>query len=241
MDKFDTGLFSCPMAKNVYYIKGLLELHTPEPAVPMYRPPCDARIWVDGIEVIPEFAYELRPFYGNVFGWARVQDEMKRCLSLALCRYFFKDEPIDKSLALYRVFTNVFIESWPETDIALVIDLGEFLYKYSGLYKPNHSWHFSEYALNMGDELEVSYDPLTKLYTLPLARQYAAGYTSVIADETCRREQYRRKFRKFSFFAGSRSFLASSSLKNLLEDADYLLKRFEEMQMEGETRKLDDY
>ncbi len=228
------------MTKPVYYIKGLLELHTPEPALPTYRPPCDARIWVDGIEIIPEFAYDLRPFYGNVFGWARVSDEMKRCLSLALCRYFFKDEPIDMALALYRAFTSAFIDSWPETDIAFVIDLTEFLGTYGGLYKPNHSWHFSEHALNMGDELEVSFDPHTKLYTLPLAKQYAAGYTAVIADATARREQYRRKFRKFSFFAGRRSYLQSSNLQHLLSDAHYLLKHFEAMHLDGEIRKLED-
>ncbi len=240
MDKFDASLFSCPMAKNVYYIKGLLELHTPEPAVPLYRPPCDARVWVDGTEIIPEFAYELRPFYGGLFGWARASVEMKRCLSLALCRYFFKDEPVDKALALYRVFADVFIESWPETDIAFVIDLNQFISTYGGLYRPNHSWHYSEYALNMGDELEVSFDPLSKLYTLPLARQYAAGYTDTIVDGPGRHEQYRRQFRKFSFFAGSRSFLASSSLQHLLDEAHYLLKQFERMQLEGEIRKLED-
>lgn len=230
-----------PEQSTIFFIKGELEMITLHLELPDYKPPFCARICVDGVELIPEFSAEVRPYNGLYFGWGRASDEMKRATSLALCRYFFRNEPIHKALSYYRAFVAEFINYWPESDIALVLDLKEFLDKHKEKYRPDHYWHFCEAAMNMDYEFEIAYNPQTGLYILDMADQYAKGYSAVIKDAQERKKSEDRTFNQFSFFAGEKTVLSKKQLSQLTAEVDQIMAIFLEMQIEGKIQKLEDW
>lgn len=181
------------------------------------------RIWVDGIEVIPEIGCSLRPFYGANFEWGWNASLSAFNTALSVCCFIFKNQRIAENL--FVPFKEDFIDRLPDHDFELDVDLSEFLHLYHDRLHPFLYSRFCKAALINAREILVYKDPETGEISANLAENYAMHNRSD-SNRELKRLNERKQRLIFRLFAKEDYLITGYSFERVMEKAEEVMDRF---------------
>jgi len=207
------------LTKKTYHIRGIAVPARSRNQIFKYS----GRIWVDGMEVIPEEAYALRPFYECDFDWGEQGGICSHTTSLAICLEIFKDIRIVENV--YECFKEEYIQHFPTGSFEIEINLSSFLVKYEDRLHPYMHSRFCFAALIDSREILLYKDPLTGIISTNLAENYAAHNGSV-PDVEVRRLNERKQRLVFRLFAKDKYIITGTDFDEVMEQVEEVMSKF---------------
>jgi len=219
------------LSKKTWLIKGLRS------TAPVEHPSQEhtRRLWVDGIEILPEQAFVLRPFYECDFDWGNNGGLSSFTSALAICLSIFKEERVAENL--YECFKEYFVQQFPDGDFELEVDLSDFLRQFNSRLHPYLYSRFCYAALIDSREISMYQHPVTGSVTVNVADNYATHYAAV-PDIEVRRHNERKQRLLFRLFAKEQTIITGSSLDEVMEQVEELMSRFYWKSLERMIRHL---
>ena len=155
------------LPEKVFHIKGTIVITDPL-TVPVKT---SRRIWVNRIEVFPETANVLRPFYECNFEWGELGQNASYTAALSICLAIFKSERLAENL--FVCFKEEFVQNFPDGNFELVMEITRFLNKNKNRVHPDLYSRFCFSAITSSREILLFKNPETGLITTDLAQNYA--------------------------------------------------------------------
>lgn len=218
------------LKKRKYNLKGLAASMTANQSAVLQK----GRIWVDDVEILPETAFALRPFYECDFDWGKRGGLSCYTSALAICLSIFKSERIAENL--FECFKEEFVVHFATGDFEIDIDLAAFLKKYRDRLHPNLYSRFCYAALIDTREIRMYKDPLTGLISVNLAENYAA-HNSSIPDVMVKRLNERKQRLVFRLFAKDKYIITGYKFEEIMEQVEEVMARFYWQSLERLIRK----
>jgi len=207
------------LPEKVFHIKGAIDV-TDHLSVPVKS---NRRIWVNGIEVFPETANVLRPFYECNFEWGELAQNAAYTTALAICLAIFKSERLAENL--FVCFKEDFVQNFPEGNFELAMEITRFLNKHNSRLNPDLYSRFCFSAITSSREILLIKDPETGLITTNLAENYAMHRES-IANIKLRKLNERKQRLLFRLFAKDNYLISGYDFLEVMLRAEDLMARF---------------
>lgn len=181
------------------------------------------RIWIEGVEVVADEAFILRPFYESEFDWGEKAGIHSYTTALAICLYIFKEERIAENL--YECFRDFYVQQFPTGNFELEIELSSFLHQFDSRLHPYLHSRFCYAALIDSREIRLYKHPLTGLISVNLAENYATHNGSV-PDMEVRRLNERKQRLLFRLFAKDKTIITGVDFGEIMEQVEEVMSRF---------------
>lgn len=181
------------------------------------------RIWIDGVEILPEMAFNLRPFYECRFEWGHYGAAPSYTTALAICLSIFKNERIAENL--YGCFRDEFVQHFPKGNFELDIDVTRFLQKYKQRLHPNLYSCFCSSSMINSKEILLVKDPVSGEITADLAENYAM-HNMAISNSRVRKLNERKQRLMFRLFAKEKYILKGYSFAEVMQQAEEVMSVF---------------
>lgn len=207
------------LTKKTYHIKGVVIPVTDRNLIHKYS----GRLWVDGIEVLPEESYALRPFYECDFDWGATGGLHAYTAALAICIAIFKEERVAENL--YECFKECHVQHFPSGNFEVEIDLTDFLQQFESRLHPYLHSRFCYAALIDSREILLYKHPLTGLISVNLAENYAT-HNGSIPDVEVRRLNERKQRLIFRLFAKDQTLITGMDFDEVMEQVEEVMSKF---------------
>jgi len=218
------------MQMNRYLIKGSLFTVTNSESVTQTI----KRIWVDGIEILPEVGHGLRPFYECGFDWGEAGGNRSYTAALTICLSVFREERLAENL--FVCFKEEFVRYFPAQGFELYIDLSAFLIKYKSRLQPNLYSRFCFSSMINSREILLYKDPLSAEVIADLPENYAM-HNMMIPDERLRKLNERKLRLMFRFFVKDRYRIKGNDFNEVVQKAEEIMSGFYWRSLEKILRK----
>jgi hypothetical protein len=206
-------------AKKKYIIKGTVQNISGGGVLPQK----ERRLWVNGIEVLPQHAFALRSFYDCSFNWGSSGGLSSFTAALSICLFICEEERIAENI--FECFKAEYVDNFPEEDFEMEIELTAFLTKYNQRLQPHLYSRFCYAALLDSREILMHRNPLTGLITVNLAENYAE-HNSLIANQRLREHNARRQRLVFRLFAKDKSIITGYDFDSVMEEVEAIMAKF---------------
>lgn len=207
------------LSKKKYNLKGVLSVTAAHDAENYQQ----GRIWVDDLEILPETAFVLRPFYECDFDWGKRGGLSCYTTALAICLSIFKSERIAENL--FECFKEEYVVHFETGDFEINIDLSAFLKKYREKLHPHLYSRFCYAALIDTREIMLYKDPSSGLISVNLAENYATHKTSV-PDAMARMLNERKQRLVFRLFAKDKYIITGYQFEEIMEQVEEVMSKF---------------
>ncbi|WP_142530077.1 hypothetical protein [Pedobacter westerhofensis] len=181
------------------------------------------RLWVNGIEILPEMGFGLRPFYECAFGWGEQGGNRLFTTALTICLSIFREERLAENL--FVCFKEEFVKYFPEGDFELSIDLSAFLSKYQARLQPNLYSYFCFSSLMNSREILVLKDPVSGKITADLVENYAM-HNMLTSDQGTRKLNERKQRLFFRFFRRENYIVQGHDLNEVIHRVEEIMSTF---------------
>ncbi|MET1055384.1 MAG: hypothetical protein ABWY16_08760 [Pedobacter sp.] len=181
------------------------------------------RIWVNGIEILPEMGCGLRPFYECGFSWGKTGGNLSYTTALTICLSIFREERLAENL--FVCFKEDFVQYFPEGNFDLSIDLSAFLIKYQLRLQPDLYSFFCFSCLINSREILVYKNPLSGQVTADLSENYAM-HILMITDEKTRKLNERRHRLIFRFLSRESYIVKGDDVDTVLQKVESIMSTF---------------
>lgn len=180
------------------------------------------QIKIDRMEIIPEIGYSIRPFYGCSLGWGTQGKETCFTTALSMCCSIFRDERLAQNL--YVPFKYTFVDTFPDGDFEMELDLTLFME--SNLYriKPNMHSFFCQSAWKSREILAFK-NPETGIITADLAYNYALSDQKIADFKICRLKE-KKQLLPFRLFTKQDYLVSGYTLAEVIEKAITAMDKF---------------
>jgi len=218
------------LSKKVYHLKGVIEKVSEQVGTEKIV----KRLWIDGIEILPDKAYELRPFYEHALDWGELGGISSHAAALAICLAIFKEERLAENT--YECFYELYVKHFPSGNFEMEIDLTSFLRKFKSRLHPHLYSRFCYSALIDTREVLMFKDPYTKLITVNLAENYSAHNCS-IPDVAVKRLNERKQRLMFRLFAKDKYMISGYDFDKVMQQVEEIMSEFYWKSLERLIRK----
>jgi len=181
------------------------------------------RIWLDGVEILPEMGFALRPFYGCSFEWGRYGAGPSWTTSLSICLSIFRNERIAENL--YGCFKEEIVQHLPKGDFEIDIDISGFLEKFKERLHPHLYSRFCYSSLINSKEILLYKDPLSGEITADLAENYAIHNAS-IPNSRVRELNQRKQRLLFRLFAKDKYIIKGNDFIEIMQQVEDIMSVF---------------
>jgi len=207
------------LSRKIFHIKGSVSDSL------ILSPPSSnrRRLWVDGIEILPEPAYGLRPFYECHFGWGNCGDTSSYTTGLAICLAIFKNERIAENL--YGCFRDEFVQYLPDGNFETDIDLTNFLNKFKQRLHPDLYSCFCSAAMINSKEILLYKDAESGEIIANLADNYAI-HNDAISNRNVRKLNERKQRLMFRMFAKEKYIIKGFTFHEVMAQVEELMSQF---------------
>ena len=226
----DKQLNSLNLKKTGYRIKG----EVPDKALSETGKILEKIIWIDGIEVIPEIGFSLRPYYGSSFDWGWDSGNSGYNTSLSVCCYIFRDNRIAENL--FIPFKEEFIDMFPNGNFEMDVKLDEFLKSYNDRLHPNLYSRFCKTALVNSKEILLYKDPETGKISANLADNYAM-HDKKLTNLEIKKLNERKQRLVFRLFAKDDYLITGYDFKTVMDKSEEVMERFYKTSFERIIKK----
>lgn len=198
------------------------------------------KIWLDGIELLPEMAHGLRKFYACAFGWGDTGGSASFTTALTICLSIFKEERIAENL--FVSFNHEIVQHLPDNDFEIYIDLTEFIKKHRSRFHPGLYSRFCYSSLINCREILLYKDPGSGEITVNLAENYAM-HNMVIPNETLRKLNERKQRLLFRIFSKGQHVIKGYDFDEVMKQVEEAMSAFYWKSLENVLKKqyLDKY
>lgn len=207
------------MPEKVFHIKGAIVVTDPL-AIPVKT---SRRIWVNSVEIFPETANALRPFYDCNFEWGELGQNASYTTALSICLAIFKSERLAENL--FVCFKDEFVHNFPDGNFELVLEITRFLSKNNNRLHPDLYSRFCFSAITSSREILLFKDPDTGLITTDLAENYAL-HRENIPNVKLRKLNERKQRLLFRLFAKDDYLISGYEFSEVMLKTEDLMARF---------------
>ncbi|AGA78222.1 hypothetical protein Echvi_1968 [Echinicola vietnamensis DSM 17526] len=185
----------------------------------------ERRLWVDGIELIPDFGHQLRPNFPNIFSWGCSFGESTAVTALTIGLFMIGDPRT--AINLYPSFELYLLHGW-EDNFDRQMDLSRFFNRSKPRLNLYLHSHYCPYLHVIMNEIDVYFDPNRELYTADLAYQFGKCF-SLFENGV---DQKRKAARKYTL--GFRRWAFQNHLPSVVQHPSYtkLTSRIDEIMAE---------
>ena len=226
----DKELNSLNLKKTEYKIKGVV----PDKVLTRNGKITENRIWIDGVEVIPEIGFSLRPYYGSSFDWGWDSGNPGYNTSLSACCYIFRDERIAENL--FIPFKEEFIDMFPSGNFEMDLKLEDFLTSNNDRLHPHLYSCFCKTALVNSREILVYKDPETGKISANLADNYAM-HDKKLTNLEVKKLNERKQRLVFRLFAKDDYLITGYDFKTVMDKSEEVMDRFYKTSFERIMKK----
>ncbi|KIO77178.1 hypothetical protein TH53_11125 [Pedobacter lusitanus] len=212
--KWDIG-----MAETVFHIRGAIVV-TDDLSLPVKT---TRRMWVNGIEIFPEQAGVVRPFYECNFEWGELGQNASYTTALSICLAIFKSERLAENL--FVCFKEEFVQNFPDGNFELVLEITRFLNKHNNRLHPDLYSRFCFSAITSSREILLYKNPKTGLITANLAENYAM-HRETMPNIKLRKLNERKQRLLFRLFAKDNYLITGYEFTEVMSRAEDLMTRF---------------
>ena len=192
------------------------------------------RIWLDGIELMPEMGHGLRQFYECAIGWGDTGGSAAFTTALTLCLSIFKEERLAENL--FVCFKQDIVQCFPDHDFEMDIDLTEFIKKHRSRFHPHLYSRFCYSSLVNCREIMLYKDPQTDEITANLAENYAMHNIN-IPNETLRKLNERKQRLIFRIFSKGRHIIKGYDFDEIMVQVEEVMSAFYWKSLENVLKK----
>jgi len=217
-------------AKYHYWIEGRYEQSRNEMGLIEIR----KRLWVDGIEVLPESGFNIRSFYDLGFDWGENAGSSSFTAALAICLAIFRDERITENL--FNCFREEWVIRFPGGDFEVDIPLHGFLEKYAQRLRPGLYSRFCFSSLLNAREIYMQMDPISSEVLVDLAENYVL-HNQTIQHPEGRRHSERRQQLYCRMFHHKDCILRGADFDEVMLRVEVIMARFYWRSMERVLRR----
>ncbi|MET4140023.1 hypothetical protein [Pedobacter sp. UYP1] len=212
--KWDIGL-----PEKVFHIKGTVSVSN-KLSVPVKT---IRRLWVNHLEIFPETATVLRPFYDCSFEWGELGQNASYTAALSICLAIFNSERLAENL--FICFKEEFVQNFPDGSFELVLEVTRFLNKHNDRLHPDLYSRFCFSAITNSREILLYKDPETGLITTDLAENYAM-HREYMPNVTLRKLNERKQRLLFKLFAKDNYIISGYEFPEVMRRVEDMMARF---------------
>lgn len=221
--------------KNVFLIRGIREeIRNTTEKNGDKTPQTKNRLWINGVEILPEMGSYLRPFYECKFDWGRSAGNSIYLSSLCICMAVFKDERLAENM--FVCFKEEYAENFPSRDFSIEIDLNDFIERHKERLQDNVYSRFCFSSKINSREVLMYKDPETGVISADIS-QHHSKYNNAIADPETRKLHERKQRLIFRLFARENYKVKGDNFPDVVQQVEMVLSVFYWKSMEYMIKK----
>lgn len=210
--------------KHVFLIKGVREeVRRAADDQSDLLPASNNRLWVNGVEIVPEMGAYLRPFYERRFDWGRSAGNSIYISALCICLVVFKEERLAENM--FACFKEEFVENFPKGNFQIEINLEEFIEKHKNRLEENVYSRFCFSTKVNSREVLMYKDPVSGVISADISEHYSKQ-NNCIADPEARKLHERRQRLIFRFFAKEHYKVKGDNFPDVMQKVEMVLSVF---------------
>lgn len=204
------------LPKKKYHIKGTV-LENPDPE----NEPAKGRIWIECVEIFPETACTLRPFYECWFQWGDQGASGAYTAALSICLFLFKEDRLAENV--FTCFYDDFIKDLPDGDFEQTIDLTAFLKKNRPRLQPGVYSRFCFSALLNSREILLHKNPVTGEITANMVENYTMTPGMIANDGFRKLNERKQKLLTKLFMKNNTNMIKGNTFEEVMAKADEIM------------------
>lgn len=205
------------LPKKVYHLKGV-QLRS---KIGKGKSEKNGRIWVDDIEVLPEMAHALRPFYDSRFEWGELGGNATFTAALSVCLAIFREERLAENI--FVRFEEEFVQLFSKGDFDVTIDLTDFLKTYQSRFHPHLHSYFCFSSIFNCREVYLYIKPDSGEIVADLAENYDM-HNMCLKNDALRKLHERKRRLIFSIFKKHDHVVRGTDFSKVMEEVGAIFR-----------------